>query len=277
MIEFIDGPCAWDWLAPSRLRRQAVSGVSSWQHYSTSRFHADLDPVVLHTVDIPDTPFDSGVRVELLPETVVRRWRNLGLEFASGADIRDSGFPETLERSLHLIRTVLPLNGTVAGLCRSLHVLVASDKDVDVSYSDPCLPFSVFVSCPPATEGNRVERLAENIVHEALHLQLTLVESLESLVIHGPGETPVFSPWKTESRSASGLMHAVYVFGNVRCFWKHVATELPGSSSFAQTRIEAIRREMEAARHLLTSRRLTAMGRRLARTLLVSSSRLPPR
>ena len=269
MIEFIDGPCGWNRLAPARLRRQAVSGVSAWQHYSTSRFLDDLDPVVLHTVCVFDPPFDSGVHVELLPEVVSRRWRNLGPEFASRADIGEMGFPDILERSLDLIRTALPLQGTVAGLCRSLHVLVASGRDFDVSYSDPSLPFSVFVSCPPATERNRVERLAENIVHEALHLQLTLLESVESLVIHGPGETSVFSPWKNEWRSVRGLMHAVYVFGNLRCFWKHVAAKLPESSSFAQTRIETIKREMEAARHLLTSRHLTAMGRRLARSFLV--------
>ena len=270
MIEFIDGPCGWNWLSPSRLRRQALSEDSSWQQYSTSRFFDELDPVALHTVGIFDSPFDSGVHVELLPEVVARRWRNLGLEFASGTEISDMGFPEILKRSLDLIRTVLPLHGTVAGLCRSLHVLVASGREFDVSYSDPCLPFSVFVSCPPATERNRVERLAENIVHEALHLQLTLVENVESLVIQGPSETRVFSPWKNEWRSVRGLMHAVYVFGNLRCFWRHVAANLPQSSSFARTRSETIKREIEGAKCLLASRYLTAMGRHLASSFLIS-------
>ena len=124
MIEFIDRPCGWNWLAPSRLRRQTVSDVSSWQHYSTSRFLDEVEPVVLYTVGMFDPPFDPGIHVELLPESVARRWRNLGLEFASAADMSDMGFPEILERSLDFIRTVLPLHGTVAGLCRSLHVLV---------------------------------------------------------------------------------------------------------------------------------------------------------
>ena len=268
MVEFIDRPCGWHRLAPARLRRRAVGGVSAWQGYSTARFVAGLDPVVPHTVGVSGSPVESGVQVELLPEVVARSWRNQGLELATEANMGDMGFPQVLERSLDLIRTVLPLQGTVAGLCRSLHVIAASGRDVDVSCSDPSLPFSIFVSCPPATERDGVERLAENIVHEALHLQLTLVETIESLVIDDPNEPPVFSPWRNEPRSVRGLVHAVYVFGNIRHFWQCVAAELPESSSFAQSRLEAIDREMDAAKHLLTSRTLTATGRRLAVSFL---------
>ena len=269
MIEFIDRPCGWNRLAPVELRRLAVGVGSDWQNYSTSRFLHDLDPVVLHTADISRHPSDSGVQVELLSEVVADHWRTLGLEFASEADLIEMGFFGVLEKSFDLIRAVLPLHGTVAGLCRSLHVLVASDPDFDVSYSDPSLPFSVFVSCPSVTEPDRVERLAENILHEALHLQLTLVEFEEALIARGTGETPMYSPWKGECRTVRGVLHAVYVFGNLRCFWKHVADDMSESSSFAQSRIEAIEREMGAATHLLTSRYLTKTGRRMASSFLV--------
>ena len=269
MNEFIDGPCGWSREAPAALRRRVVGDASEWRKYSTSRFLFNLEPVVLHTAGIARPPSDSGIRVELLPEVVAGRWRNLGLEFASEADMREAGFLELLEKSLDLVRTVLPLHGTVLGLCRSLHVLVASGPGFDVSYSDPTLPFSVFVSCPPATECNRVERLAENIMHEALHLQLTLVEGEESLISRGTGETPMYSPWKNECRAVHGVMHAVYVFGNLRCFWKHAADDLPESSFFAQSRIETIERELEATRHVSASRYLTPTGRRMARSLLV--------
>ena len=180
------------------------------------------------------------------------------------------GFPEVLVGSLDLVRTVLPLQGTIAGVCRSLHILVAPDRDFDVSYSDPSVPFSVFVSCPSPSERNRLERLAENIVHEALHLQLTLLESVRSLVIDTPGEKPVFSPWKNERRNVRGLIHAVYVFGNLRCFWKRIAADVPEFASFARTRIETIDREMDATRRLVTNCSLTAMGQRLARSYLDS-------
>ena len=178
------------------------------------------------------------------------------------------GFAETLAKSLDLIGTVRPLQGTIAGLCRSVHVLVPPAPEVDVSCSEPSLPHSLFVSCPPAPEENRVERLAENVAHEALHLQLSLVERLEPLVEEIPREEPVFSPWRGEGRTVRGLLHAVYVFGNLRFFWGRVASSRPCAASFERARIETINSEMAAASHLLESRSLTPAGRRLATSFL---------
>ena len=178
------------------------------------------------------------------------------------------GFAETLAKSLDLIGMVRPLQGTIAGTCRSLHVLLPPAPDVDVSCSDPSLPHSIFVSCPPDTKEDRVERLAENLVHEALHLQLSLVEGLEPLVSEIPREELLFSPWRGERRTVRGLLHAVYVFGNLRFFWGKIASSRPGSASFARARIETIDSEMAAASHLLESRSLTPTGRRLATSFL---------
>ena len=216
---------------------------------------------------------DANLNVELLPETVAERWRDLGLQFATEADMIDMGFLAILVKSLDLIRVVRPLLGTVAGVCRSLHVLLAPGEDTDVSFSDPCLPFSVFVSCPPAEERDRVERLAESLVHEALHLQLSLVESVEQLVTDVPDEKLVVSPWKGEGRTARGLLHAVYVFGNLRYFWKSIVSNVsnaPDSSSFARSRVETIKAELARAVHLVESRSLTAAGRKMSDSFLAA-------
>ena len=210
------------------------------------------------------------MNVEVLPEEIADIWRTQGLRFATASESGDVGFLAVLAKSLDLIRLAPPLFGTVAGICRSLHVLLAPDRDFDLSFSDPRLPFSVFVSCPPVGEQDRVERLAENLVHEALHLQLSLVETVEPLVIDLPEEEPVFSPWKGEGRTVRGLLHAVYVFGNLRCFWKRIAATVSGSSSFANRRIETIEYEMAQALHLAESRSLTPAGRKLAASFLAS-------
>ena len=268
--EFIEGPCRWDWRAPARLREQVFGDASAWRSYSTSRFLDGSNPDILYTIECSEHAGDSTVSVEWLPPVLAARWRNVGLRFASEADLNDMEFRQTLASSLDFIGMVLPLGGAVAALCRSLHVLVADGKDFDVSYSDPSLPLSVFVSCPLLTERNRVERLAENIVHEALHLQLSLVERVQPLIIDGPDEKPVFSPWRDEWRTVRGLVHAVYVFGNLRSFWKGVASKRPESSSFAQARIQTIDAEMAGAAHLVENRSLTAAGRRLATSFLSS-------
>ena len=270
VIEFIEDPCCWDWRAPARLRERVFGDASAWQSYSTSRFLDGSNPNILHTIEFSEPSVSSAVNVEWLSPALTARWRSLGLQFASEADLSNMGFRESLVGSLNLVGMVRPLHGSVAGLCRSLHVLIASGTDFDVSYSDPSLPLSVFVSCPLPAERHRVERLAENVVHEALHLQLSLVERVWSLVIDVPNEEPVFSPWKDEWRTVRGLVHAVYVFGNLRCFWKGVASKQPDSSSFAQARIQTIDTEMAAAAHLLRCESLTAMGRRLATSFLLS-------
>lgn len=178
------------------------------------------------------------------------------------------GFAETLAQSLDIIGTVRPLQGTIAGTCRSVHVLLPPAPDFDASCSDPSLPHFLFVSCPPAPEEDRVECLAENVAHEALHLQLSLVERLEPLVEEIPREEPVFSPWRGEGRTVRGLLHAVYVFGNLRFFRGQVVSIRPGSASFAGARVETIDSEMAAVSHLPESRSLTPAGRRSATSFL---------
>ena len=213
---------------------------------------------------------DANLNVELLPGTVAEKWRDLDLQFATETDMIDIGFLAILVKSLDLIRVVRPLLGTVAGVCRSSHVLLAPGKDTDVSFSDPCLPFSVFVSCPLAEERDRVERLAESLVHEALHLQLSLVESVEQLVTDVPDEKLVVSPWKGEGRNVRGLLHAVYVFGNLRYFWKSIMSNAPDSSSFARSRVETIKTDLARAVHLVESKSLTAAGRKMADSFLTA-------
>jgi len=210
------------------------------------------------------------MQIELLPEAPSGRLRKRGLELASEEDMNETRFQEVLSNAVDLIRNVPPLLGTVAGLCRSLHVLIASGIDFDSSYSDPSLPFSIFVSCPSPTALTRVERLAENIVHEALHLQLSLVEAAEPLVLENQEKMCLFSPWKNEPRTAHGILHGVYVFGNLRYFWNCVAGSTQQFSAFAEQRIEEIDHELATVVQLPTNPALSAMGQRLAKSLLHS-------
>ena len=270
MIEYIDGPCSWTQAAPTYLRRHAPHGASQWHNYSTSRCLTGSDPIIVRTVRFTDVEIDSGIQIELLPDTLFGLLSKGGMELATEEDMNETGFHSVLSSALDLVRNVPALLGTVAGLCRSLHVLIATGIDFDISYSDPSLPFSIFVSCPPPTALNRVERLAENIVHEALHLQLSLVEAAEPLVLENQDETCLFSPWKNEPRTAQGILHGVYVFGNLRYFWNRVAGSTPQYSVFAERRIEEIDRELSTVAKFPTSSALTAMGQQLAKSLLHS-------
>ena len=266
--EFITSPCSWNPTAPARLREHALKDDSKWRSYSTAGFLEGLEPRVLVTLDVGKWPFDSGISLELLSPNLLSRWRTLGLPFAAEEEIEELGFLETFPESLSLIQSVPALHGTVAGLCRCIHVLLSLHEGYDVSYSDPSLPFSIFLSIPRAGERNRPERLAENILHEALHLQLSLVERVQPLVSDDAAEQMAFSPWKQEDRHLRSLLHGVYVFGNLRSFWNRCVTMLPDSLAFARARADTINSEVSAAVSLLDCRHLTPSGRLMTKSIL---------
>ena len=253
-----------------KLKNEAYDGDLEWRLYSTFRFLGAPEGEI-HSV-IPDgSPEDDAkIRLEILSDSLADHWRSMGLRVATAGEVEGLRFRDLMVRSIELIREVDSFAGTVVTLCRSVHPLIAPDADTDVSYSDPSLPFSVFVSAPQPAQTDSVERLAENLVHEALHLQLSLVERILPMVVsnHGGESEQVFSPWAGDGRSVGGLLHGVYVFGNLRCFWERVAEQVPAVSGFAGDRIAVIERQMINASHLRLCAELTPAGRRLANVFL---------
>lgn len=126
-------------------------------------------------------------------------------------------------------------------LVRSLHILKNNDKDTDISFSDPAIPLSIFVSMPSSNSKFHIERLVENIIHESLHLQLTLIEKQEN--IYRENKEKIYSPWKNEPRSNVGILHAVYVFSKLKYFWCKVENDC--QTEFSKSRVETITNELE--------------------------------
>jgi len=86
----------------------------------------------------------------------------------------------------------------------------------DVSHSEPRWPHLIFVSLPPPTHVGDL-RLAEAIVHEAMHLNLSLAEGRTSLI---EDDTQLYSPWRSTARPAGGVLHGVYVFAVLLRFFE---------------------------------------------------------
>ena len=244
VYELIERPCGWPPSAPWKLRHDFLGESSSWYNYSTSRHLGRSNPECLNTSERLHSSPCPNMIVELLSGNLAKPWENMGLEFAKECELEDNMFVDTLVDSLVLIQGNREIHATVTGMCRSLHPLICNDGDVDVSFSDPELPFSIFVSCPPADIQYRVERLTESIVHEALHLQLTLVERAEPLVKENAVEMLIRSPWKGERRTLQGLIHGIYVFGNLREFWTDIVNQRPQSAEFGKARVSAIEAEI---------------------------------
>lgn len=129
-----------------------------------------------------------------------------GLRFPSS---RDPQTPERIQAAADVLAHIPSMAESTGSVVKAIHP-IQSMRDHDVSHSTPELPFSIFVSIPEKDERNSVLRVAESIIHESMHLQLTLVDSIESLAIDD--RATGYSPWKDENRPVTGLLHGLYVF-----------------------------------------------------------------
>jgi len=157
-------------------------------------------------------PSAHGVTLHILAECLVddvaRHYQEVGLTFYAPDEIANT--LACLQEAIAILASIPTLHRTIAQLVRVCHLIKPEDDDYDVSYSDPQVPFSIFVSVPSRRRANDVLRVAESLVHEAMHLQLTLIEQATPLV--HPSNEQYFSPWKGTHRSPQGVLHALYVF-----------------------------------------------------------------
>lgn len=157
----------------------------------------------------------------------------------------------------------------VGQLVRSLLVLRQPEAEVDLSYSHPAVPFSVFVSVCADTSPVASLRVAESILHEAMHLQLTLLEGVLPLV-HATSEATFYSPWRDEPRPVRGVLHGLYVFRIIAAFYRQLQERpLSGEQQeFISARQATMQQEFETLAGFPEATGLSSAGQQLARQLL---------
>ena len=138
-------------------------------------------------------------RIEALPPMSRFPYEEVGLVFSDRFTINSKR--QLIQSALSLISTVWSLTATIPNYLHSLHILEAAGGEYDISHSDPNLPFSIFVSVPPPVQEGRI-RLAESIVHECMHLQLSIIERVSPL--SRTPELQRFSPWQLTLRPVTG-------------------------------------------------------------------------
>ena len=213
--------------------------VAGWERstYGTHRW-ITADPAAPRQAAGAVAIGEDAFLVELLPEESKVALHDLPI--ADGVSEDDVA---QLRAAVAAISSVGGLAETVASVVWACHVLVA-DPGYDVSHSAPDLPLSIFVSIPNAGEPDAVLRLAESLIHEAMHLQLTFIEAVVPLV--KSTEATAFSPWKGEDRPVQGVLHALYVFAVIREAFSTLAVFHPGAAPYAVRRSAEIADEVEA-------------------------------
>ncbi|WP_426409236.1 aKG-HExxH-type peptide beta-hydroxylase [Bradyrhizobium ganzhouense] len=143
-------------------------------------------------------------------------YRTLDISFYGARELDAFLVIRKIRSAFDCLSLAQDLIASILHLVRVIHIVRPPDPAYDVSHSDPQVPFSVFVSLPEdETERGRL-RLAEEILHEAMHLQLTLLEGHTPLVKRP--EAARYSPWKRMARPIQGVMHGLYVFGVIDAF-----------------------------------------------------------
>ena len=209
-------------------------------------------------------------RIERLPALTCARYENCGLTFSESVFLADD--VTAIQSALSLVALIPSLRETVSAYLRSLHILRASGPDFDVSHSDPEVPFSIFVSIPPSHPEAKL-RLAESIVHECMHLQLTMIEAVMPLVRNQ--DVQAYSPWRQTVRPLSGILHGLYVVSVIYSWFRSLDANLgPVAKKFVLQRKRDIEREFVQVAWLAASEGLTDAGKALARQALRPSNNL---
>lgn len=216
---------------------------------------------------------ESNISIEALSAECAAKYHEEGVSFYTPNEILDTTVLSCIEDALLIVNEVPSLVRTVAALVHSLHVIAAEDLDYDVSFSEPEVPFSIFVSVPRKRIANDALRVAESIVHEAMHLQLTQIECISRLVNSANGR--YFSPWRLENRNAGGVLHGLYVFYVIHRFLDRLT--LIGSDSenrlqYIGQRQREISNQIDAIHTLQDCEELTAAGLTLARRCFQDSA-----
>lgn len=169
------------------------------------------------------------------------------------------------------LSSVASLQAILEAHVREVTLLEAA-PGYDVSHSEPRWPNAIFVSSPAEREPASALRLLENVVHEAMHLQLTSLEERRPLVF--AADQRLFSPWKLEPRDIQGVLHGTYVFTCIqRLFrWPLLLKRLDGAElSYAERRRGEIASELAAVDLDGLAEGLNADGRDLLDRLLASA------
>jgi hypothetical protein len=210
------------------------------------------------------------IAAEALSEGSVYLYRKAGVCFYSSEEVLNTTVLACIKEALLIVNEVPSLLRTVASLVRSLHVIRPANSDYDTSFSEPQVPFSIFVSVPQRRIENDALRVAEAIVHEAMHLQLTLIERHVELV-KGDGKKckKYFSPWRREFRTTGGILHGLYVFCVVSQFLGRTQFRL---QDYVIGRRTEIRKQVVSLREFWTSEDLTKIGADFGRRLITEQT-----
>lgn len=179
-----------------------------------------------------------------------------------------------LDEALELIRRWRPqVLAEMATICSAIQFVQdpLAPSDRIISFSDNAVPGALYVSI--RQNGSLLDPfdLADSLIHEYRHQKLYLCERAIRFV--EPTDTLVVSPWRVDLRPPSGLLHAAFVFVELRRFWLHVRENGPVHLlNRARNQVEVTDARLKEAWNTLDDCPLTDAGRSLVSVLRYAAS-----
>ncbi len=238
------------------------------ESYGTYRYvtrNANADRFGLGTIS---NLYRGHTTLEYLPEPFfAEHYWNIGIRQQPPTENQLAHAIDTISNAYSYLEYCPSLCKIVNSLVLSVHILQGPDDDVDVSFSDPNVPLSVFISIPPKSRCNIVLRVCESIIHESMHLHLTLVEHQVSLI--ADNRDLMKSPWRDELRPPRGIIHGVYVFRAILEYFRSIESRMkdPVVLNHVHRRTSQIQSELLAGLSSLQSAHLTNSGNALLANL----------
>jgi hypothetical protein len=163
-----------------------------------------------------------------------------------------------------IIGLVPNLETVIADLVTDIYLLRA-EPGYDVSHSEPQWRSRIFVSVPEQSDRVGAMRLAESVIHEAMHLNLTLLEL--SIPLVRDENRAMKSPWRIEPRSHRGVAHGLFVFTCLRTYFGQlISTETGAALAHIRARIDDIKQDISSIDVDELANGLTPLGSSLVRT-----------
>lgn len=225
------------------------------------------DPWLLPGIEIARSAAPSGTgwiwdRVARPPPDVAAHVQEGGLKLTD-ARVTDATLFAEAAAAIGAVPSLAAIVATRVGV---VHLLRA-DTGYDVSHSEPIWADRIFISVPGRNDQVGALRLAEGVIHEALHLHLTGLEGIAPLVEDLTGVLP--SPWRSEPRSFGGVLHGAFVFVGLKAYFEALPERLDAAAAChlrqrrAEIAGELFKIDVEALKAGLTKRG-TALVTRLA-------------
>lgn len=255
-------------------RWQILAQSSQWtpRNYNTAGYLLENSSVSPAKTKISSGSRDQNIYIETPCSNYLDDfYLKFGLHPYLDGEINASQIVTCFQEALQLLEYVVPSSRCIHALVRSIIVLAPDNPDTDISYSHPVIPFSIFISCSAQPSDYQEIRLLEAILHEAMHLQLSLVERYIPL-IESTGKTDLYySPWRNEPRPARGVLHGLFVFRAIYEFFS-ILNICPHSAPvkfYVNRRLERIAHEISSLASFPSSAALTVTGTQFAKQLTV--------